>query len=76
MIKKEITELSEENKNKGKESSNLNTDLENKLTSKARELDRIKPPYDKRNLRNSLGLHGLLLINLKFESLVIISWIF
>jgi len=54
LIKQEITKLSDENKNKEKEISNLNTDLENKLTSKARELDRIKPPYDKRKLRSSL----------------------
>jgi len=54
LIKKEIAELNDENKNKGKQRSNLNTDLENKLTPKARELDRIKPPYDKRKLRSSL----------------------
>ena len=53
-IKQEITNLRDENNNKEKENSNLNTDLENKLTGKARELDRIKPPYDKRKLRSSL----------------------
>ncbi len=54
LIKQEITNLSDENKNKEKERSNLDTDLENKLTNKARELDRIKSPYDKRKLRYSL----------------------
>lgn len=54
LIKQEIIKLSDENKNKKKEISELNTNLENKLTNKARELDRIKPPYDKRKLKSSL----------------------
>jgi len=54
LAKQEITNLSDENKNKEKEKSKLNTDLENVLTHKARELDRIKPHYDKRKLKNSL----------------------
>ena len=54
LIKQEIANLSDENENKEKEISWLNTDLENKLTIKSRELDRIKPPYDKRKLRNNL----------------------
>ena len=54
LLKQEIPSLSDENKNKERERSNFNTDLESKLTGKARELDRIKSPYDKRKLRNSL----------------------
>lgn len=52
LLKQEIKKLSSENEDKNKEISKL--DLENKLTNKARELDRIKSPYDKRKLRNSL----------------------
>jgi wobble nucleotide-excising tRNase len=52
--KQEIANLSDEKKNKEKEKSKLNRDVESKLTSKARELDRINPPYDKRKLRSSL----------------------
>jgi len=51
-IKQEITNLTEENKEE--ERSELNTGLQNKLTDKARELDRIRPPYDKRGLKSSL----------------------
>ena len=54
LIKQEIANLNQEKENKEKEISRVNTDLENKLTNKARELDRIKPPYDKRKLRNGL----------------------
>ena len=53
-IKQKVINLSDENKNKGKEKSDLNIDLENRLTDKARELDRIRPPYDKRRLKSSL----------------------
>lgn len=52
LIKQEITDLRDENKNKEKQISDI--DLEKRLTDKARELNRIKPPYDKRKLRNSL----------------------
>ena len=52
LIKQEITDLRDENKNKEIEISNI--DLEKRLTDKARELNRIKPPYDKRKFRNSL----------------------
>lgn len=54
LTKQDITKLSDEYTNKEKEKSRLNKDLENRLTDKARELDRIKPPYDKRGLRDSL----------------------
>jgi len=54
LIKQEIENLSNENSNKEEEISKLNKDLEGKLTNKARELDRIKPPYDKRKLKSSL----------------------
>lgn len=53
-IKQEIANLSDESKDKEKERSDLNKKLEDGLTDKARELDRIKSPYDKRKLRNSL----------------------
>ena len=54
LIKQEIENLSNENSNKEEEISKLNKDLEDKLTNKARELDRIKPPYDKRKLKSCL----------------------
>lgn len=54
LTKQDISNLSDENENKEKEKSRLNQKLEDRLTDKARELDRIKPPYDKRKLRNSL----------------------
>lgn len=54
LLKGEIDTLhNEKNENENKK-SNIKSDLENKLTNKARELDRIKPPYDKRKLRASL----------------------
>ena len=52
--KQEITKLSNEHINNKDEKSRLDEDLELRLTDKARELDRIKPPYDRRRLRNSL----------------------
>lgn len=52
--KQEIEHLMNEINNKGKEISMLNKYLEDKLTNKARELDRIKPPYDRRKLKSSL----------------------
>ena len=54
MIKQEIENLSNEKSNIEEEISKQNKDLEDKLTNKARELDRIKPPYDKRKLKSSL----------------------
>jgi len=55
LINQEIVNLNDENTNIiDNEISNLNKELENKLTIKARELDRIKPPYDKRKLRSAL----------------------
>jgi len=41
-------------KKKDKDKSDCERDLEKKLTDKARELDRIKPPYDKRKLKKIL----------------------
>ena len=54
LIKKEIAKLSDENKDKGKERADLRKELGDRLTDKARELDRIKPPYDRRKLKNGL----------------------
>ncbi len=51
--KQEIEHLMNEN-NKEEEISKLNKYLEDKLTNKARELDRIKPPYDRKKLKSSL----------------------
>ncbi len=51
-IEQEISDL--ENKKRSEEERNLNEGLEARLTDKARDLDRIKPPYDKRRLRNNL----------------------
>jgi len=53
-INQEISDLKNENKNKEKEKFEQKKELENRLTNKARELDRIKPPYDRRKLKNSL----------------------
>lgn len=52
--KKEINDLSDEKRTNEREKSNLDKDLEDKLSYKARELDRIRPPYDKRKLKNKL----------------------
>lgn len=41
-------------KKKDKDKSDCEKDLEKKLTDKARELDRIKPPYDKRKSKKIL----------------------
>ena len=51
----DIDNLTSEKKKKEDNKNRLNAGLEKSLTEKARELDRIKPPYDKRKLRNSLG---------------------
>ena len=49
-----INNLEDTIKKKDKEKSDCERDLEKKLTDKARELDRIKPPYDKRKLKKIL----------------------
>lgn len=54
ILAEEINNLKDGKKKKSKEKSDSERDLEKKLTDKARELDRIKPPYDKRKLRNIL----------------------
>lgn len=54
LLKGEIATLQNERTENENKKSSIESDLENKLTDKARELDRIKPPCDKRKLRTSL----------------------
>lgn len=53
-LRKEAEEFQKEKGENEKEKAEIETDIEERLTNKARELDRIKPPYDKRGLKNSL----------------------
>ena len=53
-LEKEIGELSTENEDNRKSLRKSKKELEDLLTNKARELDRIKPPYDKRKLKQAL----------------------
>jgi len=54
LLEGDIDTLHNEKNEKEDKKSNIESELENKLTNKARELDRIKPPYDKRKLKNRL----------------------
>lgn len=51
----EIQQLSGSKTEKENEKSRLEEEVEQKLTAKARELGRIRPPYDKRKLRKTLN---------------------
>lgn len=54
IINDEIETIKNDIQEKTKEKNKLNTLIETSLTAKARELDRIKPPYDKRKLKQVL----------------------
>jgi len=53
-LNEEIEQLKNNKKGKIKEKEKIENELEKSLTEKAREIDRIKPPYDKRKLRKIL----------------------
>jgi len=54
IINDEIETIKKDIQEKTKDKNKLNTSIEMALTIKARELDRIKPPYDKRKLKQIL----------------------
>lgn len=54
ILEDDINKLKNTKKKKDKEKSDCEKGLEKKLTDKARELDRIKPPYDKRKLKHRI----------------------
>lgn len=53
-LKEEIEQLKNNKEGKIKEKEKIENELERSLTEKAREIDRIKPPYDKRKLKKNL----------------------
>ncbi len=53
-LNEEIKQLKNNKEGKIKEKEKIENELEKSLTEKAREIDRIKPPYDKRKLRKIL----------------------
>ena len=53
-LNEEIEQLKNNKEAKIKEKENIENELERSLTEKAREIDRIKPPYDKRKLKKIL----------------------
>jgi wobble nucleotide-excising tRNase len=53
-LKEEVENLQNEKEENEKEKTKIEDSIEKKLTTEARKLDRIKPPYDKRKLRNKL----------------------
>ncbi|MCD6429208.1 AAA family ATPase [bacterium] len=53
-LRKNIEQLKTNKETKTKEKQKKENEIERALTEKAREIDRIKPPYDKRKLRKVL----------------------
>lgn len=53
-LNEEIEQLKNNKEAKIKEKEKIENELERSLTEKAREIDRIKPPYDKRKLKKIL----------------------
>lgn len=54
-LKEEIEQFKNNKEDKINEKEKIENELERSLTEKAREIDRIKPPYDKRKFRRILG---------------------
>ncbi|SHF22084.1 Wobble nucleotide-excising tRNase [Thermoanaerobacter uzonensis DSM 18761] len=53
-LKKDLEKLSNDKETKNNEIKKLTDEIEKNLTNKARELDRMKPPYDKRKFKKVL----------------------
>ena len=53
-LNEEIEQLKNNKEAKIKEKEKIENELERSLTEKAREIDRIKPPYDKRKFKKNL----------------------